>query len=706
MKINNIFKNKVGRPSNETIKKRRIFCILAILVICALLIYLFIYLFNISKLSGSILDALKPVDISVTSNVTVDKYQNYATDYTLKNNIGLTYYYKWFTYSDSNAKGSVTYVGDCTSFKKTVKLSPTLNVSEDYPNRSGKYRIYLLKSACTSDTKGTSKIGYTTEKLVNVSYKTVSSGNTTTKTTTATTKKLSLKEQLKIAVDKANVVLDEYQQYKSKFTLNNLTGKTYYYRWFKYVKSISTSNLEKVGDCTSYKKTKNLTRSLTVSQSNPIRLGKFKVYSSKSACTSDKKGTSSSNVVTEQSISVKYYDNPSERTNKNNGLLDSKEVTYNKIILDKVKNYTGVDGYSGIQGFAADDEYFYVAFNTEKVDDNYVKSNAMIVKIDISTGKVVKRSAKLTVGHANALTYNPETKKLYISPCSKAYPYVFEMDTNLENLKKVYLKDKNGKIYTQYGYSSMIYSPGRNIYLNTGNNRFNIYDSNFKYLKYLSLDSTLKKYTPQSAYADVAHIYFINSDMPSNKHYTNYIDIFDYNGIHQKTITIPDSKLVSNGSRYFELEQMTRSKGKYYFLANVKGNGNEFAIYQINFKDDSKYEIAFVNLNTSATKLTHTYYQTVTYGVSTKLKKVDFNETGKTFEGYYKYRDYDNKYYVNVNGKGSWHTKSEINKLIKDKKKVELDLVTASSVSKSISGGKNIMFIAKWKGVNEGVVNK
>lgn len=72
--------------------------------------------------------------------------------YTLYNNSGREYYYRWFTYkTDIIATNNISYNGECGNFKGKLKLSLSLTVSNKYPNRTGMLRIYASKSACQSD---------------------------------------------------------------------------------------------------------------------------------------------------------------------------------------------------------------------------------------------------------------------------------------------------------------------------------------------------------------------------------------------------------------------------------------------------------------------------------------------------------------------------------------------------------------------------
>ena len=72
--------------------------------------------------------------------------------YTLYNNSGREYYYRWFTYkTDIIATNNISYNGKCGNFKGKLKLSLGLTVSNKYPNRTGMLRIYASKSACQSD---------------------------------------------------------------------------------------------------------------------------------------------------------------------------------------------------------------------------------------------------------------------------------------------------------------------------------------------------------------------------------------------------------------------------------------------------------------------------------------------------------------------------------------------------------------------------
>ena len=84
----------------------------------------------------------------------VTNYSNYKSNVNIINSSGLPLYYRWFTYSSLNpSKNNISYKGTCKKFNnKSLNVNGLgLTVSESYPERSGRIKVYENKSACEKD---------------------------------------------------------------------------------------------------------------------------------------------------------------------------------------------------------------------------------------------------------------------------------------------------------------------------------------------------------------------------------------------------------------------------------------------------------------------------------------------------------------------------------------------------------------------------
>lgn len=377
-----------------------------------------------------------------------------------------------------------------------------------------------------------------------------------------------------------------YKNYITNFTLYNLALKKYYYRWFTYPNYNFTGTPSYKSDCYAFSKTKKVKPSLNVTANYPNRSGKYKIYMDLSSCQSDNSSTSTNKVINEGGIKVKYvktnYTTISKNANKTTSastlssfaLKDDIEVT--RFLKGTVPNNT----IRVTQGFAADDNYFYIAFVSN--DDIYTQKT-IVQKYDIVTKKLIKQVELGKIGHSNSLTYNSKTNRIIISSGSDRAPFFIQLTTDLKFEKNLYIKDWRG-VNKQSSVGSLVYDKLRNRYITTNQGNFGVLDGNMKWLSTINVNinnkgSVDKSYIPQAIYTDSSYIYDLHTNMTSVP-YVNYLNVFSLTGNLMKRYTIKQNKLIDKN---VELEQMTQSNGTYYINAN-SGGISEFSIYKVNFK--------------------------------------------------------------------------------------------------------------------------
>ena len=179
-----IFKNGVGRPSNETLSRRRsIKILIAIFVIAAVGIGGY-YLYNTFNANGIesgnkniqyarvFAEIHKPESLGyeyATNNET-DQYNidiiaykigSFKFKVDLYNATGKTVYYKVFTYNSSNYEKNAIIYKNCTATKaSTTTLNISMSLSASLNTKAVKVKTYSSKSLCTADKTSNGKTGY------------------------------------------------------------------------------------------------------------------------------------------------------------------------------------------------------------------------------------------------------------------------------------------------------------------------------------------------------------------------------------------------------------------------------------------------------------------------------------------------------------------------------------------------------------------
>ena len=389
---------------------------------------------------------------------------------------------------------------------------------------------------------------------------------------------------------------------------------------------------------------------------------------------------------------------------------DASFLANNEITAQLLNKYAYETGEAGIQGSCTDGEYIYIS-TVSKDSKPYLNQETRILIINLKTKEVVKRIKLGKIGHSNALTYNSKNKSIIISTCTPIKNYVYQISTkellnsDKVELVKIYLKDKNNKIISdKKNISSISYNLGRNEYcIIWGNSKIIVFDENFKMKRRIELNKELnanKNITGQSLYCDSSYIYYVCNNISNGMEKSiNYVKIYDYNG---KIIRIGTIK--NTGA---EFESIFANQGVYYVVANSieKQDGRNryyIKIYKLNLRNNINYEISFVdenkqNLDASVKNQT-TKYQTVKYDNVIKVMNTGFKQEGKTLIGYKMYRDYNEKWRVNVDGTNKWLSLEQISEYKKQGKELEFTICKTSAEFKNATiGGDSVLMIAVWK---------
>jgi len=212
-----------------------------------------------------------------------------------------------------------------------------------------------------------------------------------------------------------------------------------------------------------------------------------------------------------------------------------------------------------MQGACTDGEFIYYIYYNRNT----------IKKYDIKTGTVTSKTyTDGLYGHANDMTYNPNTNKLYIATMND-YGHICSVNpSTLEYENTFILKWGNGDIAVCHG---IAYDRIHNRYILTvvppdGITAYGQYymitDSNFNYIKTMVTPQP-EIYTIQGCETDG---YLIYRTLWDNTNNTNYINVYNYNGEYFKTIHIENAS---------ELESVMQDwAGNWYCNFNTSDGGS------------------------------------------------------------------------------------------------------------------------------------
>lgn len=238
--------------------------------------------------------------------------------------------------------------------------------------------------------------------------------------------------------------------------------------------------------------------------------------------------------------------------------------------------------YVVAQGAATDGKYVYQAF--EKHNSHY----CVILKYNAKTFKKVKISKPIKIYHANDLTYNPNTKRLYSINCDgkpKGITIINPKTLKIAGRKNITVpKELAGATAQELkkikSFVSIAYNKTRNQYLVrvSAQNSLLILDENFVPVQRVKLDKSLGS-VPQTVECDDEHIY-----IPIyRKKKRNEIFVYDWEGKYEYTVTLKNK---------FEIEGFVKVGSTYRAMMYKakwikKGYNRETYSYNVTLKNDN-----------------------------------------------------------------------------------------------------------------------
>ena len=268
-------------------------------------------------------------------------------------------------------------------------------------------------------------------------------------------------------------------------------------------------------------------------------------------------------------------------TNIQTYLKNQNDVTVEDfLILNFGKDFDSESAkYRHCQGLTSDGQYLYAAIITKNTiqKDHQVK----ILKINIKSKKIELSKDMGKLGHCNSLTYNQQNNKIYTSPTFDLNAYLFEFDTNLENLKKINLKNEDGSLIKKQYNKSVMFNPNeQNFIVKLSHDSLGYFDENFYFKKRFHTDQLRlnDKVFSQALSTDNQYLYSICNDLTVSPS-LNYILVFDMKGKFQRTYTFNTGFGMPNEKP--ELEQITFVGNDCYGLTKAR---SRFIISKINIK--------------------------------------------------------------------------------------------------------------------------
>ena len=155
-----------------------------------------------------------------------------------------------------------------------------------------------------------------------------------------------------------------------------------------------------------------------------------------------------------------------------------------------------------MQGACTDGEYIYYVYYTTNV----------IKKYNIKTGEVTSKSYTSGLyGHANDITYNPNTNRIYLTVMDDGAHIAVIDPTTLEQIEQFVLYGEGGEVQPCHG---IAYDRINNRYIvanattipGTYGQRYSMFDSSFNYIKTIETPSP-ETYTIQGIETDGYFIY-------------------------------------------------------------------------------------------------------------------------------------------------------------------------------------------------------
>ncbi|MBQ2971179.1 MAG: InlB B-repeat-containing protein [Ruminococcus sp.] len=301
---------------------------------------------------------------------------------------------------------------------------------------------------------------------------------------------------------------------------------------------------------------------------------------------------------------------------------DAADDFYDTATMVAIRNHIEKDGKFGnhvtVQGACTDQKYAYIAVNN---------GYTTILKYDVNTWELKKKSEPLALDHANDMTYNPNSDLLVVANNSPNFDTISFVDP--ETLTIVKTQKIKYKIY------SISYNSKYNKYVCglSGGYDFIILDNKFKKIeKYEGYKSGLLR---QGCDCDDDYLYFVQSGSGGN-----LIVIYDWSGKLVDTVSVNKS---------YEVENIFHVGKTFFTTLHYYGN----YIYRLGLNDSTaiKFTIKY-DKNGGSGSMEN---QTVTYGKEQKLTKCAFEKENYFFGGWIMTRNS----YKTTSGKKTPYSKTE-----------------------------------------------
>lgn len=311
-----LFENKIGRPSNDILEKRKSFVYMTAFVVASIITATSIILtssYSISELnkldmssnsnSSSNLSKLKgAAGITTTTNTNslnnnilikydmpvtiVNKVGKQKVEVTIINKTNSKKYYRMFSYTNSLNKKTGQTACLTINPNSTTKINKTINIKNLNSTYFVKSKVYANISDCKKDSSGMSKaLANDTKRFVGLKV--------TTKIKIETTEDKPVYNKEKNVYEVKNV-----GNYQVKFERSSNTSGEFYYRIFTYQELDAKSNPSSNSGCKKGKVTmKNINMNISLTKLSNKRSIAYKEYSDQKSCISDVKGKNTNNVI-------------------------------------------------------------------------------------------------------------------------------------------------------------------------------------------------------------------------------------------------------------------------------------------------------------------------------------------------------------------------------------------------------------------------
>lgn len=241
----------------------------------------------------------------------------------------------------------------------------------------------------------------------------------------------------------------------------------------------------------------------------------------------------------------------------NNIRVDTNYATISELVAHIPKS----GNFKALQGGCVTEDYAYMAvINTTDYDTK--DSGCYIYKYSTDNWKLVKRSGVLMLAHANDITYDPATNRLYVAHCYVDSTKISIIDA--DTLKLV------GTIHTDAGVYALDYHPASNTFVGgqgkSGTIFFKYNPTQTKLLTYGRINPISTQMITQGICRDDKYVYHVMFSNSSVEPY-NTIIIYDLEGkklAHNVRLSIsgqePENISLVNGAFYIGCNSSSSSQ--------------------------------------------------------------------------------------------------------------------------------------------------